>query len=121
MIIRIWRKPDLFHLRSFRLRLHFLFFLLLIVKEFIIVNDLANRRICLRRNFYQVQLLFLRHFHCFLCRVNANGYIVSNQSYLWNSDVMINAVFCFSAWSESSPVEPSATGSKPSTTASSVW
>src|SRR6185503_2845998 len=79
MVIRIGSKPDLFYFRSLAFRLHFLFLLLLLVKELVIINDLTYWRVCIGRYLYQVELLLLRHFQRLLYRIHPNFYIVSNQ------------------------------------------
>src|SRR5687768_15763529 len=109
MIVCIGSKADLFHLRGLALGLHFLRFLLLIVKEFIVIDDLANGGIRTGRNFNEVQLLGLGHFQRFLGRIHANFNILSHQSYLGNAYEMIDAMFWFFARNESSS-ETTATG-----------
>src|SRR5687768_8651594 len=42
VVIGSRRKPDLLYLRHLGLGLHFLFLLLLLVKELVVINDLAN-------------------------------------------------------------------------------
>src|SRR5690349_14987280 len=102
MIIRIGCEAYLFHLGGLALGLHFLFLLLLIVKELIVVCDLTNRRICIRGDLHEIKLLRLRNFQRFLGRINTYLYIVSNQPYLGSPDEMIDAMFCFLAGNESS-------------------
>src|SRR5688572_29865378 len=114
MVISIGRKANLLHLRGLRLGLHFLFLLLLIVEEFIVIDDLTNRGIGLRGNFNEVKLLGLGHFHCFRGWIHSNRYVVSHQSYLWNPDVMIDPVFCFFTRDEPSSAKTTASRSKTS-------
>src|SRR6267142_1020590 len=40
--------------------------IILLVKEFAVVGDLANRRICGGRNFHQIESPFARHTNCFV-------------------------------------------------------
>src|SRR5437764_6746218 len=120
MIVGIGRKANLFHFGGLRLRLHFLFLLLLVVKEFIVVDYLTNRRIGLRGNFHQVKTLFLCDAHRILSRIYANSHVVSNQPHLRYPDVMINSVFCLSSGSKCSSVETSASRSESAST-SFVW
>src|SRR5690349_9320223 len=113
MIIGIWSKANFLHLGRLRLRLHFLFLLLLIVEEFVIVDNSANGWICLRRNLNQVKFLFLRHFLRFLCWINSYCYVITNQSHLGYPDVMINSVFRFFTGCEPSPVKSTGLKSAP--------
>src|SRR5687768_7861092 len=102
MIIGIWSKPDFFYLGRFAFGLHFLFLLLLIVKEFIIINDLANRRIGRWRNFYKIKLLVLCHPQSILCTIHSHFYIFTYKSYLRYPDKIVYAMFCFFTGNKSS-------------------
>src|SRR5687768_694543 len=104
MVICIRSKPDLFYFGDLRLCLHLLFLLLLIVKEFIIIYDLANRWIHLRRYFYQVKSLFHCHFQCILGTVDPYFHIFTNQPHLRHPDKMIDAMLCFFPGYKPTPV-----------------
>ena len=55
MLIRTWPHFDFFNLDIGLLLFGFLGFFTLLVFEFPIIHDLANRRIGVRRHFYQVK------------------------------------------------------------------
>src|ERR1043166_2451071 len=123
MIICIGSESYLLYFRSFALGLHFLFFFLLIIKEFIIVYDLANRRINCWGNFHQVKTLILRHSQGILSRIDAYFYILAYKSHLLGPNKIIDTMFCFFARHESSS---ESTSVKTSTTTawsikSSTW
>src|SRR5688572_11118760 len=103
MIIGVGSKAYLFYFGDLALGLHLLFFLLLIVEEFVVVNDLANRRIDGWRNFYQVQTLVLCHLHRGRCIIDTWFNILTYQTHLGNPDKMIDTVFCFFAGNKPSP------------------
>src|SRR5437868_3658153 len=100
MIISVWRKANFLDFRNFALRLHFLFFLFLFVKKFIIVYHLANRRIRLRRDFHQVETLVICYSLCFCYRINTYFYIFTNQSYLRYFYHVVGPVFLLLFFSE---------------------
>src|SRR6201999_1918728 len=100
MVIGIRRKPDLLYLGGLALGLHLLLFLLLLVKEFIVIDDLTNGWVRIGRDLDQVQLLLLRHLDRFLYRVNADLYIVADQSYLWYPDHMVGTMLLLLLFSE---------------------
>src|SRR5687768_14390431 len=102
MIIRVGSETNFFHLRDFGFRFHFLFLLLLVVKEFIIIDDLTYGRICLWRYFNQVKRLLLCDLQCFLHWIYSNCYIIANKSHLGNTNKMIDTMFRFFTWREPS-------------------
>ena len=103
MIICSGRKADLLEFGRFAFGLHFLLLLLLIVEELVVVHDLTDRRIGLRRDLHQVQLQLLCDPHGFLGRINANRHIVSHQTHLGNTDILVDAVFWLLAGHELTP------------------
>src|SRR5688572_21130109 len=103
MIIRIGSKSNFFYFGRFTFGFHFFFLLLLIVKEFIVINDLAYRRISRWRNLNKIKLLFLRNPQSILGIINSYFYIFSYQPYLRNLDKMIDAMFSFFARDKSAP------------------
>src|SRR5215204_555989 len=102
VVISIWRKTNFFYFGRFAFGLHFLFLLLLIVKEFIVVNDLTYRRISCWRNFHQVKLLVLRHTQCILRIINSHFYIFTYKSYLRYSYKIVDTMFGFFTGNKSS-------------------
>src|SRR5258705_4730872 len=102
VVISIWSKTNFFYFGRFAFGLHFLFLLLFIVKEFIVVNDLTNRWISCWRNFYQVKLLVLRHTQCSLRIINSWFYIITYKSYLRHSYKIVDAMFSFFTGNKSS-------------------
>src|SRR5690606_10306016 len=103
VIVGIRREANLLYFGNLAFRLHFLFLLLLIVEEFIVVDDLAHGWIHLWRDLNQVKFLVLRHLQCFLQRVDANFYVVANQSHLRGANVLVDPVLGLLAWNETSP------------------
>src|SRR5688572_17268762 len=101
MIISSRGEPDFLYFGRFTFGLHLLFFLLLLVKEFIVIDDFTNRWICLWRNFDQIKLLFLRHSQSILYRINTHLYIITYQPHLRYADHLICAVFLLLFFSES--------------------
>ena len=97
MVIRIGSKPNFLYFRDFAFSFHLFFLSLLIVKEFVVINNLTNRGIDCRGNFYQVQRLVLCHFQCNLGIKNTGFYIVANQPNLRHPDKMIDTMLCFFA------------------------
>src|SRR5580704_1788957 len=107
MVIRIRRKPDLLDLGGLALGLHLLFLSLLLVKEFIVIDDLTDRRGGVWRDLDEVEGLILRHLHGFLDGVNAYRYIVAYQSYLWHPDHMVGTMFLLLLFSKTWIESPS--------------
>lgn len=105
VIVRIRCKADLFYFGDLALGLHFFFFPLLIVKKFIIVDDLANRGVYSGRDFDQVEPLFLCHFKSNRCIVNPGFHVIAHEAHLRDPDEMIDPVFCFFARHETAPVK----------------
>src|SRR5882724_4878507 len=100
MIVRIQREADLFYFGGLALGLHFLFLFLLLVKEFIVIDDLTYWRVCIGRDLDEVKPLFLRHLQRFLDRINAYFYIFSYQPDLGNPDHVIGTMFLLLFFSE---------------------
>lgn len=63
MSVRFWAELDLFDLDRLLLLLGLVRPLLLIVLELAIVHDLADRRICVGRNLYQIEAGIICHDH----------------------------------------------------------
>lgn len=105
MVVGIGCKTDLFHFGNLGLGLHFLFLLLLIVKEFIIIDDLTNGGIGVGGDLHQVELLFLSNFQGFLSGINAHFHIVAYQTNLGYTDEVIDTVFGLFTGYKSASVE----------------
>src|ERR1700687_2280957 len=93
MIVSIWRKANFFYFRNLAFGLHFLFFLFLLVKKFIIVNYFTNRRIGLRGNFNQVEPLVICYSLSLCNRVNSYFDIIANQTHLRYFYHVVGSVF----------------------------
>src|SRR6186713_975634 len=102
VVISIWSKTNFFYFGRFAFGLHFFFLLLLIVQEFIVVNDLTNGRVSSWRNFYQVKLLVLCDTQCILCVIHSHFNIFTYKPYLRHSYKIIDAMFSFFAGNKSS-------------------
>src|SRR5689334_5870425 len=100
MVICTRRKTDLFYFGRFTFGLHLFFLLLLLVQKFIIVNDLTNWRIGLRRDLYEIQLLLLGHFQGFLNTVHTDFYIITYQANLRYANHVVCAMFLLLFFSE---------------------
>ena len=94
MVIGLRTEPDFLHSDFDLLGLNFLLLFLLLIKELLIIEDFADRRISGRRNLDKIEFLIIGHFHSLLDRVYARIFdIISNETYLGNSDAIINPMF----------------------------
>src|SRR5581483_6002592 len=93
MVIRIGSKANLLDLGGLALSLLLLFLFLLFVKEFIIIDDLTNGGIRSGGDLDKIELLLLRHLDRLLHRINADGYVIADQSYLRHPDHMVGTMF----------------------------
>ena len=78
------------------LGLDFLLLLLLLVEEFLVIEDSADRRVGRRGYFDEVEFEVVGEFHGVLYRVDARCLdVVANQTNLWDSDFVVNPVLGF--------------------------
>ena len=100
VIVGVRTETDLLDHHFLRLRLHFPCFLLLLVLKFRVVDHTANRRVRCWRNLYQVKVLLVCDSLSISGLVYSLLYIVSNQSYLAGSYLIIDFVrlLHLSAW-----------------------
>lgn len=97
MLFSIRTKPDLLNDDLLGLRLDFFLFLLLLVLELGVVNNLANRRICTWGYLHQVQTLFLSKLDSLLNRIYIRFNIFTNNPYPLSSYPLIYLIRFF--WS----------------------
>ena len=72
MLVCFWSDPDFFDNDLMLLLLGLVVLFLLLIFEFAKVHDLANRRLCLRCDFNQIQVFVPCHGHGFINRENAD-------------------------------------------------
>ena len=70
---------------------HFLGMLLLLIKEFAIVNKTTNRRLRIRRDFNKINALCSCHIQCLACG-HYGGTVFANYSYFPYANLFIHAV-----------------------------
>ena len=92
VIIRLGTKANLFDDLLALFGLKFLVFLFLLVKEFLVFDDSADRRIGGRYNFYQIQTNFLRDLQGILEGIDVGGDIVTYQTDFRSTDETVDLV-----------------------------
>ena len=92
MFIRL--RSEAYFLDDYLGGLGFDFFLLLLlfVKQLLVINQFADRRIGVRRNFDKVEFGFFCHFQCLLQRVDFGFYTFSDNSHHWSVYFLVYSV-----------------------------
>ena len=96
MLLRVRPKPDLFNDHLLGFGLDFLLLLLLFVFEFRIINNLANRRISIRRYLNKIQPLLLCEFYSLLNGINIAFNVLAYNPYPRSAYPLIDFVRLFS-------------------------
>lgn len=96
MLLRIRPKPDLFDDHFLGFGLDLLLLLLLLVFEFRVINDLADRRISIRRYLNKIQPLLLREFYSLLNGINITFNVFAYNPYPRSVYPLVDFVRLFS-------------------------
>ena len=92
MVVRIGSEPDLLYNDLGGLRLHFFLFPLQFIKELLIINHPANRRVCCGRDLNKVKSPDFCDGQCFAQVINPRLYIFPYNANNGRFDVFIDLV-----------------------------
>ncbi len=92
VVVGLGSETDLLHNYLCRLGLDFLGLLLLLVEIFLIVENLAYRRLCVGRDFHQVELELFGYLAGFMNGVYAWCHVVADKTHLACVDVLVDVV-----------------------------
>jgi len=99
VVIRVWTELNFFDFDDLLLLTCLSFFFLSLVFELAVVHDLANRRVGIWRNFYQIEARFIGHDHrTFGCH---NTYVFAfrtDKADFGGPNTVINAWACVALW-----------------------
>src|SRR5688572_23550550 len=93
VIVSIGTKSDLLDHDFHGLCLDLFLFLLLLVLEFGVVNDLTNRWVCVWRNLHQIQILLLSKANGLLDGINIYFNVFSYHAYALSSDPLVDTIW----------------------------
>ena len=91
MLVGLRSETDFLHLNLHLLGLHLLLALLLLVKEFGIVDQTTNGRIGIRGNLYEIYPLLMGHIQCITGRNYGRTFVAYDANFT-HSDLFINPV-----------------------------
>lgn len=112
VLVGLRAEADLFDHLLALLGLEFLVFFLLFVKEFLVIDNSADRRIGSRYNFHQVQPNFLGDLQCLFKGIDFRGDVVADETNLESTDKIIDLMLRLPLDRGASAIE----GSSPATT-----
>ena len=95
VIVGLRSETNLLHHNFGRFGLLLLLPFLLLIEEFLIIQNLAYRRHCIGRNLDQIETLLVGHVHSFLYGVNTLLYIIADQTHLFGTDAFVDTILIF--------------------------
>ena len=97
IIMVIGLRPKRIFLYVYFHLLGFLFLLALfqLIKEFRVINDAANRRLCIGRYFHEICVMFFSKSQCLSYRINLRLYFIAHNTDFFGTDLFVNPMLPF--------------------------